>query len=264
VILVFALSEKRSCIVELKIALFFLLQSKPSFVSRIFDNLICFRDKVTVAPSRLHEVHNALLVSLHKVLVRTFVLLISMRYIMFLFILLSLVRKCRLIAIYPVLSTLKNLFILNNKIRRVLFPALFPILHHDACFRVICVQNFVFFYEIVPNHSLPSKRLQNERVSVVEQFTFATLGAVSAALHTPQLGGSHTATGGPKFQTRHHLAPQRKLASTPKLQYEAREINKVRGPFEKKVLMHYSYFGPLSKQGIYTLQLLLGALFKVK
>jgi len=39
------------------------------------------------------------------------------------------------------------------------------------------------------------------------------LRAVSAALHTPRLGGAHAMTGGPKFQCRHHLAPQRKLRS---------------------------------------------------
>ena len=48
-------------------------------------------------------------------------------------------------------------------------------------------------------------------------------------------------------------------ASIPKLKYEALEIKEVRGPFERKVLMHYCYFGPLWKQGIYSLQLLLGA-----
>jgi len=40
--------------------------------------------------------------------------------------------------------------------------------------------------------------------------------AVSAALHTPQLGGAHAVTGaqnsaaatGPKIQSRHHLAPK--------------------------------------------------------
>jgi len=57
---------------------------------------------------------------------------------------------------------------------------------------------------------------------------------------------------GPKIQSRHHFSPQRKLRS-PKLKYEALEISEVRGPFERKV--HYRYFGPLWKQGIYTLQL---------
>jgi len=31
------------------------------------------------------------------------------------------------------------------------------------------------------------------------------------------------------------------------LKYEALEISKIMGPFEEKVLMHYSYFGPLWK-----------------
>jgi len=80
------------------------------------------------------------------------------------------------------------------------------------------------------------------------------LRAVSAALHTPQLGGARCHRG-PKVQSRHHLAPQRNLRS-PKLKYEALEISEFRGPFEIKV--HYSFFGPLWQQGIYTLQLLLG------
>jgi len=58
----------------------------------------------------------------------------------------------------------------------------------------------------------------------------------------PSIGGGHSVTGGPKFQSRHHFAPQRKLRSL-KLKYEALEISEVRGPFERKV--HYSYFGPL-------------------
>jgi len=36
-----------------------------------------------------------------------------------------------------------------------------------------------------------------------------------------------------------------KKASTPKFKYEALEISEVGGPFERKVLIHYSYFGPL-------------------
>jgi len=42
-------------------------------------------------------------------------------------------------------------------------------------------------------------------------------------------------------------------AAIPKLKHEALEISKVRGPFARKALMHYSYFRPLWKQGIYTL-----------
>jgi len=34
-------------------------------------------------------------------------------------------------------------------------------------------------------------------------------------------------------------------ASIHKLKYEALEISEVGGPFERKVLMHYSYIGPL-------------------
>jgi len=63
----------------------------------------------------------------------------------------------------------------------------------------------------------------------------------------PPNWGVHAVTGGPKFQSRHHLGSQRKLRS-PKLKYESLEISEVRGPFERKVLMHYSYFGPLWKQ----------------
>jgi len=48
------------------------------------------------------------------------------------------------------------------------------------------------------------------------------------------------------------------------LKYETLEISENSGPFEEKVLMHYRYFGPLWKQGIYTLQLLLGAPLKAK
>jgi len=58
----------------------------------------------------------------------------------------------------------------------------------------------------------------------------------------PPNWGAHAVTGGPIFQSRHHLAPQRKLRS-PKLKYEVLEISEVKGPFERKV--HYSYFGPL-------------------
>ena len=57
----------------------------------------------------------------------------------------------------------------------------------------------------------------------------------------PQFGGPRCHTG-LKIQTRHHLAPQRKLRS-PKLKYEALEISEVTGSFESKV--QYSYFGPL-------------------
>jgi len=78
----------------------------------------------------------------------------------------------------------------------------------------------------------------------------------------PPIGGP-TLSQEPKIQSRHHLAPQKKLRP-PKLKYETLEISEVGGPFKRKVLIHYSYFGPLSKQGIYTLQLLLEAPLKAK
>jgi len=65
--------------------------------------------------------------------------------------------------------------------------------------------------------------------------------AVSAALHTPQLGGPRCPKG-PKIPVPSLLRPPEK-ASIPKLKYESLGISEVRGPFERKV--HYSYFGPL-------------------
>jgi len=60
---------------------------------------------------------------------------------------------------------------------------------------------------------------------------------VSVALHTLQFGE-------PKIQSSHRLAIQRKLRP-PKLKYEALEISEVGGHFERKVITHYSYYGPL-------------------
>jgi len=48
------------------------------------------------------------------------------------------------------------------------------------------------------------------------------------------------------------------------LKFETLEISEVMEPFERKVLMYYSYFGPLRKQRIYKLQLLSGATLKAK
>jgi len=75
----------------------------------------------------------------------------------------------------------------------------------------------------------------------------------------PPIGVAHAVTGGPKFQSRHHLAPQRKLRA-PKLKYEALEISEVwgalkekcitviSGPFERKVFTHYNCcWGPFWK-----------------
>jgi len=78
--------------------------------------------------------------------------------------------------------------------------------------------------------------------------------AVPVALHTPNWG-EHAVAGGPKFQSRHHLGPRRKLRS-PKLKCESLEISEVRGlvekcitvtlgPFESKVARLYIAVGPL-------------------
>jgi len=65
--------------------------------------------------------------------------------------------------------------------------------------------------------------------------------AVSAALHTPQLGGPRCDKG-LKIPVPSPLSTPEK-ASIPNLKYEALEISEVRGLFEGKV--QYSYFGPL-------------------
>jgi len=61
--------------------------------------------------------------------------------------------------------------------------------------------------------------------------------AVSAAPHTPQ-EGTHAATGSQNSDPSPFNHP--KKASTPKLKYEALEFSEVAGPFERKVLIHYS------------------------
>jgi len=65
--------------------------------------------------------------------------------------------------------------------------------------------------------------------------------AVSAALHPP-IGG-HAVTWA-ENSVPLPLSLQRKLRP-PMLKYEALEISEVGGHFERKVLIHYSYFGPL-------------------
>jgi len=77
----------------------------------------------------------------------------------------------------------------------------------------------------------------------------------------PPIGEAHAVTGGPKFSPVTTESSREKLRS-PKLKYEALEICEVSRPFERKVLMHYSYVGPLSKQGIYTVKLVSGAPLK--
>ena len=68
---------------------------------------------------------------------------------------------------------------------------------------------------------------------------------------------------GPKIQSHHHLAPQRRLRS-PKLKYEALEISEVRGPLEKKSAYALQLFWAPLNARYYTLQLLLGATLKAK
>jgi len=77
--------------------------------------------------------------------------------------------------------------------------------------------------------------------------------------HTPypQLWEAH-AVRGARNSVLSPLILQRKRLS-PKLKYEALESSEVGGPMKEKVHIHYSYFWPLRKQGIYPLQLLLGA-----
>jgi len=67
--------------------------------------------------------------------------------------------------------------------------------------------------------------------------------AVSAALHTPQLGGGTLSQGGKNSVPSRLRFPEK--ASIPKLKYEALEISEVTGHFERNVLMRYSFFGPL-------------------
>jgi len=86
--------------------------------------------------------------------------------------------------------------------------------------------------------------------------------AVSAALHTPQLGVQRCHRG-PKFQSRYHLVPQRK-PRFPKLKNETLETSEVRGPFETKVLMHYSFFGPILKARYLRITTTVGGAFECK
>ena len=60
----------------------------------------------------------------------------------------------------------------------------------------------------------------------------------------PPNWGGHAVTGSLKFSPV-TTSPPRESFDNPKMKYEALEISIVRGPFERNVLMHYSYFGPL-------------------
>jgi len=76
----------------------------------------------------------------------------------------------------------------------------------------------------------------------------------------PPNWGAHAVTGAQNSVPSPLSTPKKALI--PKLKYEALEISEVRGPFERKV--HSSYFGPLGKEGIFTIHLLLAAPFESK
>ena len=98
-----------------------------------------------------------------------------------------------------------------------------------------------------------------EPAALLVKFVLYYMQAESYQPHSITLNwGRGTLSQGAQIQSRHHLSPQRKL-QPPKLKYEVIEVSEVRWTFERKVLMHYSYFESLWKQGHYTLQLLLGA-----
>jgi len=71
------------------------------------------------------------------------------------------------------------------------------------------------------------------KMAAVIFFANRTFGNLSTRCHR-----------GPKILNRHLLAPHIKLRSL-NLKNETLEISEVSGHFEGKVLMYYSYFGPL-------------------
>jgi len=79
--------------------------------------------------------------------------------------------------------------------------------------------------------------------------------AVSAALHTPQLGGPTLSQGAQNSVLFPLSTPEK--ASIPKVKYETLEISEGRGPLTESAYA-LQLLWPLWKQGIYTLQLLLG------
>ena len=60
----------------------------------------------------------------------------------------------------------------------------------------------------------------------------------------PPNWGRPTLSQGAQNSVPSPLSPPEK-ASIPKLKYEALDVSEVRGPCERRVLMHYSYFGSL-------------------
>ena len=77
--------------------------------------------------------------------------------------------------------------------------------------------------------------------NVLHKAAIANQSRISRTPYPPS-GGAHAVTGAPKFNPSPLSRPEK--TSIPKLKYEALEISEVRGPFERKVPMHYNYFGP--------------------
>ena len=153
-------------------------------------------------------------------------------------------------------ETMKHFYRLCNPTSAVFwFQAVINIkisLHNQHSFRTRMSFNFIIYFS------------QCVACTCRRDFppTKCTGRAVSIALHTPQLGGP-TLSQGPKIHSRQNLIPQRKLR--PQYWNMKHDISvKLGGPLKETcMLIHYSYFGPLWKQGIYTLQLLLwGPLWK--
>jgi len=70
--------------------------------------------------------------------------------------------------------------------------------------------------------------------------------AVSAALHTPQLGGPTLSQEAQNSVPSPLSTPEK--ASIPKLKHEALEISEVRGPFEKKCFCITITLGPFESK----------------
>ena len=77
-----------------------------------------------------------------------------------------------------------------------------------------------------------------------------SLPAVPYQLHSiPPNWEAHAATGGPKFSPSPLSPPEKALIPETEIRSTRNRKLGPRGSFEWKVLMHYSYFVPLSKQG---------------
>ena len=129
------------------------------------------------------------------------------------------------------------------------------------------------------DHHLPLNKILLMKIFCLRHCHWLLRHTQSRIGHTPYppIGEGPRCHRGPKFQSRRHLASQRKLRF-PKLEYETLEIREVRvllkekcitvifGPFESTVFSHYNCcWGPFWKQSsqpTYTLQLLLGPIWK--